>query len=104
MTTAVTLTTSWQQIANDDTIFASINIECGSVQYAFDSGTPSEPNYHKTYEDLIISGSIPDGLYARLSDADCTASVAVDAWNGTLPIGSGLNLINIQASLAVIRG
>lgn len=103
MTTKVTLTTSWQEIANDDLIFASINIDCGAVDYAFDSGAPSGDNHHTTYEDLVIAGNIPNGLYARLADADCVAAVSVDQWSGPMDMGSGLNLINVQASLAVIR-
>lgn len=104
MTQKVTLTTAWQEIANADAFFASFDVDSGEVQYAFGDAAPSEPNYHKVYEDLILSGSMPSGLWARLGDASDVASVAVDTWDGSMGIGSGLNLINVAVSVVAIRG
>lgn len=104
MTTAVTLTTAWQEVANSDSFFASFTIECGEVHYAFDDSAPSDPNYHTVYEDIIIAGQMPSGLWARVASDDCVAGLSVDEWAGPMDVGSGLNLLNVAVNVVAIRG
>lgn len=76
MTTAIDLTTSWQEIAPAGKIW--VETSCSDYAFAhFSASAPSGDVGFKQYDDDIIQGEFANKLYMKILDADETATITV---------------------------
>ena len=99
MTVTTALTTSWQRVATDPSIYATFRVD-GVTHYGFGATEPTGNNYHTASGHFSITATTAADLWARLEDAEDEGFVAVDQASGSLAFG----LLNVAPVITVAVG
>lgn len=100
MTTAVTLTTSWQKVADPGVVLLTMEVD-GEVHYSFGPSAPSGANHHVAEDSWSIAGQIPDQTWMRLAESEDSGVVKVDNYTDPMDLGTGLSLISIAPMISI---
>jgi hypothetical protein len=100
MTTSVTLSQSWQEVAEAAAVFITGKAD-GLVHVGIGDTAPTGDNYHELDGEFRLFGRIASKVWIR-ADTDTSGSVRVDEFSGPMDLGSGLSVLSVSQSVSVV--
>lgn len=91
MTSAITLTNTWQEIADTGSFFATFESN-GEIQVSFGASAPTGADFHRIMGGTL-SAQIPEKLWARIPSPETQGVVKVDVFSDSMTVGSGIGAI-----------